>query len=85
MKAKKNVKGVPEDRTHDPSHIRPACCHGSIRNTLKIMDERQNQNLLLTIRIASSMWPNVVSPPTCFGLSKGKICEKIPVLYHRLI
>ena len=74
MKAKKNVKGVPEDRTHDPSHTRPACCHGSIRYILVKKEERQNQYLLLTIRIASSMWPNVVSPPTCFGLSKGRIC-----------
>ena len=48
-------------------------------------DERQNKNALLTIRIASSMSTNGVSPLTCFGLSKGRICEKIPVFYHRII
>ena len=84
MKAK-NVHGVTESRTHDPSPARPACCHGSIKNSLISRDERKNPNLLPTIRIASSMLPNGVSPPTCFGLSKGKICEKIPVFYHRLI
>ena len=36
MKAKKNVNGGTEDRTHDPSDTKPACCHGSIRITLKI-------------------------------------------------
>ena len=39
-------------------------------------DERQKKNLLLTIRLASSMLTNGVSPHTCFGLNKGRICEK---------
>ena len=34
------VHGVTESRTHDPSFSRPACCHGSIRNTLMKHDER---------------------------------------------
>ena len=50
----KNVTVGTEDRTHDPSDTKPACCHGSIRITLNRHDERQNQYLVLTIRIASS-------------------------------
>ena len=57
MKAKKNVNGGTEDRTHDPSDTKPACCHGSIKITLQICDEKQNQYLVLTIRIASSIRP----------------------------
>ena len=30
----KNVSGGNKNQTHDPSNTRPACCHGSIRNTL---------------------------------------------------
>ena len=54
MKAKKNVNGGTEDQTHDPSDTKPACNHGSIRISLNKYDERQNQYLVLTIRIASS-------------------------------
>ena len=54
MKAKKNVNGGTEDQTYDPSDTNPACCHGFIRITIYRLDERQNQYLVLTIRIASS-------------------------------
>ena len=35
---------------------------------------------MLTIRIVSSMWPNGASPPTCFWLSKGRLCKENPCI-----
>ena len=73
-----NVYGVSEAWTLNPSLISSACCHGSIRNTFPYKDERQKYYSLLTMRIASSMWPNGASPPTYFWLSKGRLCKKSP-------